>query len=56
VFLKLTKIDGEVKRCELRKHLRYGRGKPIPYEKVAELTKNLKPVLAVRISGFETYT
>ena len=56
MFLKVTKIDGEVKRCELRKHLRYGRGKPIPYEKAMELTKGLKPITMVRIGDFEFYT
>ena len=56
MFLKLTKTDGEVTRCELRKHLRYGRGRTILYEEALRLTKNLKPILAVRIGGFETYT
>lgn len=56
MFLKLTKRNGEVTRCELRKHLRYGKGKPIPYEKAMELARGLKPILAVRIANFETYT
>jgi hypothetical protein len=56
VFLKLTKTDNQVTRFELRKHLRYGQGRTILYEEALRLTKNLKPILAVRIGGFETYT
>lgn len=56
MFLKLTKRNGEVTRCELRKHLRYGRGKKITPEKADELVKSGKLLSYAVIGGFETYT
>ncbi|MBC7113210.1 MAG: hypothetical protein H5T34_04220 [Candidatus Methanomethyliales bacterium] len=43
-------------RCELRKHLRYGRGKKITPEKADELVKSGKLLSYAVIGGFETYT
>jgi hypothetical protein len=48
--------SGAVPRLQEDLHLVERRGRTIPYEEGLQLTKNLKPILAVRIGGFETYT
>ncbi|MEM2079416.1 MAG: hypothetical protein QXQ64_02445 [Candidatus Bathyarchaeia archaeon] len=59
MFLKITKTNGEVRKCVLRKHLKYGRGKPIPYEealKMVQQNPKAQLIYSINLGGFEFCT
>ena len=55
VYLKITKSNGEIVRCELRKNPSR-QGRPIPYEKALELIKGRKPTAEIRFFDFYSAT
>ncbi|MCX7914371.1 MAG: hypothetical protein N2511_07285 [Thermodesulfovibrionales bacterium] len=57
--MKIAKSNGEVKKCELRKDLRYGRGRKIPYEeavKIVQRSPRARLLVSVNMNGFEFCT
>ena len=51
VYLKITKSNGRIITCELRRDPSR-RGRPIPYERALELVKGRKPTAEIRLFGF----
>jgi hypothetical protein len=55
VYLKITKSNGKIVRCEMRKNPSR-QGRPIPYERALELIKGRKPTTEIRFFDFYTAT
>jgi hypothetical protein len=55
VYLKITKSNGKIIRCELRKNPSR-QGRPIPYQKALKLIEGQKPTTEITFFDFYSAT